>query len=90
MEQAMREKQIPKAFARITIVLDELDKEITSYGDTLQPILTPPMPEGLSEGNKVCAPREALAPITDTLENIESRIRSFKNKIQFLRQRTEI
>ena len=89
MEQAMREKQIPRAFARINNVLDELDKETSSYGDTLMPILTPPMPEGSSD-NKLAVQRETLAPLAETLETIENRIRSIKNKIQFLRQRTEV
>jgi hypothetical protein len=87
-EQAIREKQIPRGFGRINNVLDELDKEIATYGDMLQPILTPPTPEKVGEGN--LKTKESLAPLADTLDAIENRIRSFRNQLQYLRQRTEI
>jgi prefoldin subunit 5 len=88
MEQAMREKQIPAAIARINSVVDQLEKQIAEYTDTASAILSPSLPIGVGTDKALKSP-EALAPLAQMLGEIESRIRSISNKMNELRSRTE-
>lgn len=87
---AVREKQIPRSFSRINNALDELEKQLIGYTDTLNPILTPSQPRGVESGNEKLSKQEIVAPFATTLNDIELRIRSMSNRITDLFTRTEI
>ncbi len=83
---AEKEKQIPRAFARLDEALDRLEKAIETNNNGLQPLLRS---EPNAEGKELLKRTEQV-PLASKITDVEDRINSFTERLQYVQRRLEL
>jgi len=81
-----KEKQIPRAFARLDEALDKLEKAIEINNNGLQPLLRS---EPNAEGKELLKRTEQV-PLASKITDVEDRVNSFTERLQYVQRRLEL
>jgi len=81
-----KEKQIPRAFARLDEALDRLEKAIEINNNELQPLLRS---EPNAEGKEMLKRTEQV-PLASKITDVEDRVNNLTERLQYVQRRLEL